>query len=172
MAPSTASILAALQFNRKSRLWSCGWHGRTPAGTMIAWSERWPIWVIQYRIRQWETFCAATESHRHPSEAKPLHGRISSLRTERSGGRRFLHGGSAYLARTGYLLCAVLPSSGNPPGQRGRNHAPYGSGVDGADRSQRDTGSLGATFIRAALCCTIATPSSAHPFGRCWWPAE
>jgi len=58
-------------------------------------------------------------------------------------GADFFTRGGAELAGLGDLLCIVFHSPGKPPRQRGGYHQTSGSGVDGADRSQRHPGDLG-----------------------------
>jgi hypothetical protein len=118
------------------------------------------------RIRPLATFCAVTALARLRSEAEPRRGRTSSPRTWMFCRVLTLHRGSAHLARIGYLLCSVLHSSGEPSRQRGRYYQTSGSRVDGASPAARPR-RLGATFIRAAMFCTIATRSSAPRFARC-----
>src|ERR1017187_3655415 len=60
-----------------------------------------------------------------------------------SGGHGFLHGGSAYAPRLGYLLRVVLYPVGESEGLSGRNHAPSGPAVDGTDGAQRDDAEVG-----------------------------
>jgi Homeodomain-like domain len=60
-----------------------------------------------------------------------------------SGRNRFLHGGSAYAQRAGYLLRVVLYPVGESEGLSGRNHASSGPAVDGADGAQCDHAEVG-----------------------------
>ena len=58
-------------------------------------------------------------------------------------GNGFLHSGSAYAQRPGYLLRVVLYPVGESEGLSGRNHAPSGPAVDGTDGAQRDDAEVG-----------------------------
>jgi len=60
-----------------------------------------------------------------------------------TGRHRLLHRGSAHMARADYLLRSVFHPFGEPSGQRCGNHQAPRSGVDGADRAQRNPGELG-----------------------------
>src|ERR1022692_3518683 len=100
----------------------------------------WPTWVCGSRIRRWAIFSAAMIFHRLPSGSRRPVERLYPCSHGGIGGDRLLHGGSAYAQRLGYLLRVVLYPVGKSEGLSGRNHAPSGPAVDGADGAQRDDG--------------------------------
>src|SRR5215469_8257788 len=83
--------------------------------------------------------------HRAGAETQPKHDveGIHSIASGRVGWDRLLHGGDPYLARAGDLLRFVLHSSGEPPGEPGRDHAAPRPGMDATDDAQRDGGGVG-----------------------------
>ena len=99
------------------------------------------------------TSCGGTASSRHPEE--PEHD-LAGVHRVSSGGSsrdRFLHRGSAHLARVSELLCVVLHPPGEPARLLGGDHAASGRSLDGANGAQcdgRKLGKPGAQAIRAA----------------------
>src|SRR5664280_2271679 len=121
---------------RRQRVWCCRWRRRIPPEAMIASWVPWPILASGYRTRRWVISCAETEAY---DQLERLHPRSYGC----SGGNGFLHGGSAYAPRLGYLLRIVLYPVGESESLSGRNHAPSGPAVDGTDGAQRDHAEVG-----------------------------
>ena len=83
MAPSDAPIQAGHESLPTLKRSSCDSHARTKAGATTGSWARWPMLDTVFRIRRSAMFCGATGYLRHPKEAGPRHGRISSARTWR-----------------------------------------------------------------------------------------
>src|ERR1022692_1307545 len=146
MGPDSVAPPDGPESMRRQRVWWCRWRRRIPPGAMIASWMPWPLgqsWPAaigpdgrQHPASSWSPSCPQTKTHH---QLERLHPRAYGC----SGGNGFLHGGSAYAQRLGYLLRVVLYPVGESEGLSGRNHAPSGPAVDGTDGAQRDHAEVG-----------------------------
>ena len=111
---------------------------------------------------------ALWDGARPEAQTKHTLERVHSVAPGCAGRHGLLYGGSAHVAGSSDVLCAVLHTSGQPASIDRRNHESSRHYCDGADGSKRDAGG---TRMLAPLpissACMIGTPSSANRSARC-----